>query len=303
MNASTPIEGLDYMVKEIQRFLKTSTLADTTKELYRHYLEMLAEWMETQALPPVELDAEEFIDFLGEHPAWSDSTQHSAACAAKSFYRWRYGPGQPIEAVKVKRRDPGPQRTLETDQVNQLLASLNTTTREGIRNLAIVTLALDTGLRNAEICRLEVDYLDLRRCHLDVVIKGGKWDEAVFSDYTASCLGTWLTGREYIALPKVQTVFVGIKGRTPGRPLTPPGLRCIFRAMGFRSEIGLISPHDMRRTMATIATEIGAPSRTVQKAGRWSNIDMVERYTKRLKQKAFRKYFPVSYVMGAKEEN
>jgi integrase len=67
--------------------------------------------------------------------------------------------------------------------------------------------------------------------------------------------------------------------------------------MGFRAGLGLISPHDLRRSMATLATENGAPSRTVQKAGRWSNIEMVERYTQTLDAKTFKKFFPIARIL------
>ena len=256
---------------------------------------------QAQHLIPKKLDDALFYDFLAAHPEWSDSTRHSAACAAKALYRYLYGAFHPLLKVKVHRGDPGPQRTLTEAQANQLLASLDTTTGEGVRNLAIITLAIDTGLRNAELCRLELEHLNLDTRRLQVMVKGRKWGEGIYSEYTTSCLQSWLSIRPLYALKDTTTVFVGIKGTTPGRPLTTGGLRSLFRCLGSRSGLGLISRHDLRRTMATLATANGAPTRTVQKAGRWSRIDMVERYTQQLDIQAFAQYFPVAKLMATSE--
>jgi integrase len=68
---------------------------------------------------------------------------------------------------------------------------------------------------------------------------------------------------------------------------------CIFKAwsrkIGFR-----ISPHDLRSSFATLSTIYGAPSRTVQLAGRWSSIEMVEHYTGNLRLEAIRAYLPMA---------
>jgi integrase/recombinase XerD len=281
----------------ISRYLKVAILAGTTKEMYRHYLELLAAWIQERHIIPESMNDELFYDFLAEHPDWSDSTRHSAACAFKSFYRYQHGAFHPSQQVHIRRKEPGPQRSLTAEQAGQLLTSLDTTSATGIRNLAIVTLMLDTGLRAAEVCRLEIDRVNLVTCHLDVVIKGGEWGEGIFSEYTASCLAGWLSARTIFAKPGVNTVFVGIKGTKPGYPLCGGGLRTVFRKMGARAGLGLISPHDLRRSMATLAIENGAPSRTVQKAGRWSNIEMVEHYTRTLDAKTFKKFFPVARIL------
>jgi len=58
-----------------------------------------------------------------------------------------------------------------------------------------------------------------------------------------------------------------------------------------------LSPHDLRRSFATLSTLFGAPSRVVQVAGRWSTIEMVERYTREIDQSAIEPYLPVSKLL------
>jgi integrase len=75
--------------------------------------------------------------------------------------------------------------------------------------------------------------------------------------------------------------------------MTPGGLRANFRKYGIRSEIGALSPHDLRRTMATLLVDAGAPTRLVQELGAWSDVRMVERYTRNLKADQIEKYSPL----------
>jgi len=75
-------------------------------------------------------------------------------------------------------------------------------------------------------------------------------------------------------------------------------LNQIVRQWGIAIGIKL-SPHDLRRSFATLATELmGAPERILMEGGRWSNSEMIQRYTRTLKLEAMRKYLPVSGLMG-----
>jgi integrase len=58
------------------------------------------------------------------------------------------------------------------------------------------------------------------------------------------------------------------------------------------------SPHDLRRSFATLSSRLGAPSRIVQVAGRWSDLKMVEGYTQSLEASDFMPYDPVSRILG-----
>jgi integrase len=285
------------MKADIQRYLKKVLLSDTTKITYSHYLGFFEAWLKKNGIDWRSIDDDLALDWLDENPAWSDATRNNAACAIKSFYRWKFGSEHPVLKLTVRREDSGPQRTLDWEMLQQLLASLDTSQPKGVRDLAIITLMVDTGLRSSEICRLELRLLDLADRKLDVIVKGGKWGKAVFFDYTASCLEAWLAIRGNFAAPGVHNIFVSVGGDRRGTRLTTSGLRTIFRRMGFKSDLGLISPHDMRRTFATLASKAGAPSRVVQVAGRWSSIQMVERYTRALTASDLQPYSPINRIM------
>ena len=142
----------------------------------------------------------------------------------------------------------------------------------------------------------------MKNRRLTVKIKGGSFGEAVFFEYTSHCLINWLSVRPMLADPENLFVFCAIKGKTPGQQMTRYGVRMLLNVLSKKADIELVSPHAMRRTFATLATEHGAPTRLVQVAGRWKSIRMVETYTQRVKPEKIAPFSPVNHVMGIKTE-
>jgi site-specific recombinase XerD len=286
------------MLETARRWLAVARLATTTRALYELYLIQWLEWITDNHIPARRAKPHDLAGWLDTHPDWSDSTRHSACAAVRGFYRAQFGAKHKLLEFNVRRRDPGPQRTPDRATIEKVLASFDTTKPRGRCLLAMVVLMLDTGLRCAEVCGCELERLDMTRGLLWVRVKGGDWQPKRFFDYTRSCLAAWLAIRETIALPETKTVFCGCHGLNLGKTFGRSTLKTAFRRIGEQTGIGAFSPHDLRRAFATFATENGAPSRLVQEAGGWENIEMVERYTRAIDLERMRKYSPVDRLMG-----
>lgn len=268
------------MSNEIESFLASHPYSDSTKESYRR---ILASLPDTSTLTPADLLA--YIS----RPGWGPSTRHTALYACRKFIAWRHGPNHPALAARLKRTNAKPQRVLSVEKALELLASFDPHSPQGSRDLALAALMLDTGLRASEICRLALDDVDIQQRHLKVIVKGGQWKTAVFSEQTALYISAWLSYRPPTKSP---ALFVSFHHRRHGQPLTRAGLQGIVKAWGRKIDIKL-SPHDFRRSFATLSVIFGAPTRVVQVAGRWNTLDMVTRYTASLDQSAIEPYLPV----------
>jgi integrase len=165
---------------------------------------------------------------------------------------------------------------------------------DGRDRAMLYQVAVNTGLRASEVCRLEVQHLDLANRKLTVRIKGGRWGDGFFSVPTRVRLRYWLYLRRRLASPGVETVFVSVGGERRGSSLTPDGLRAIFRQMAAALGMRHFSPHSLRRSMACICLENGASSRVVQLAGRWRSISMVETYSRALSGEVVDAYLPTA---------
>jgi len=177
------------------------------------------------------------------------------------------------------------------------MLSCDTSKPRGKRDLAIIVLGLDTGLRESEICRLTLNKVDLENRRLTVVTKGGNEEEGAFSPDTVVTLAAWLAIRPAYAIHGVDTFFVGVGGTKCGQPITPSGLRVIFRRIGTAAGLEKFSPHDLRRTFATLSHRNGAPTRVIQVAGRWDDIRQVVQYTQALEAKDIDPYSPVTGLL------
>jgi len=272
----------------VEDFLSSSPFADTTKETYGRILDQLTDYDLRQ------FTAADLVKFVSR-PEWGSSQQYTALCACRSFIRHLYGVFHPALSARVKRGGSKPQRVLSVDDALRLLASFDTSTPAGLRDLALVAVALDTGLRVSELCRLQVEDVDLEKRRLQVIVKGGQWGTAVFSPQTAQYISEWLAVRH--AAQGVGNLFTSFHHQSQGKGLTREGVKGLCKVWGGRIGIKL-SPHDFRRSFATLTTIFGAPSRVVQVAGRWSGIELVERYTRQISGSEIEKYLPVSRLQS-----
>jgi site-specific recombinase XerD len=262
--------------------------SDTTQRAYRWEI---AELERSTGQAAETLTAQNVLAYVaGRRERVSSATVKRTVNALRSFYAFLGSDAADLlklPAPKFKR-----QRSLTSEQAFAVLLACNTRTPLGRRNLALQALMLDSGLRESEVCRLEISKTDLEKRVLYVVVKGGQEMFGSFSVETSNYLSAWLADRASIAT--CPNVFVSMY---QGEALTPDGLRTIFRYIGQAAGLDAYSPHDLRRTFATLATLLGSPSRVRQEAGRWHNLELVERYTQSITAQAMEKYSPVSGIM------
>jgi site-specific recombinase XerD len=206
---------------------------------------------------------------------------------------------QTLQLPKIKKRI---QRTPDTQEIQAIINTCDLKTLKGIRDVALVSLLTDSGLRSREIRQLPIKNVQfgvkVDGIPVNLLIVDGKGDDeepAFFGQATAERLRAWLEVRP--AAPDVDTLFVSIGGSTPGQPFTRHGLRTTLIKLGQKAGVEGTTPHAFRRSFACIADEAGASTRTIQSWGRWSDIKMVERYTLALKAgKKYNKYSPMDYI-------
>jgi integrase/recombinase XerD len=302
--------AMETKLAEWSYWLRMKVSKETAKS-YEYHLQQLVqmapgrgvnEWTTAQLLEYIAIRSKPGRVVDRSVPGMGEAMQKQVVSALRSFFGYArpgQSPAKDLPMPKIHRRK---QRTLDADKALKVLASCDTSTDSGTRDLAIMTLMLDSGLRASEVCRLKLSKMDMVRRRFEVVTKGGDEEIGVFSRTTAANLSRWLSIREKYITPGVETLFVSFGGIRPGMPLTSHGLRGLFHDIGLRSGIGRFSPHDLRRTFATIAIRNGAPTRVVQAAGRWGDLSLVERYTQDIQAEDFERYSPVESLLKGRDE-
>lgn len=270
------------MNRVVENYLSSFKFAKSTKDSYRRILNELI------TIPNLDqLDAAGLIDFINK-PGWGNSQQNVAIFCAQKFLRWKYGSLHPALAATIPRIKPKPRRSLNPDQTLEVLASFNPYKAIGAREIALIAFGLDTGFRRAEIASMQLADVDFYTNTATTLCKGGQYKYGAFTEETAQLLRNWLQVRK--PADGTGNLFTSMK---TGKGLTSNGVGTIFKRLS--KSIGFqISAHDLRSSFATQSTANGAPSRLVQKAGRWSSIEMVEHYTGRLQLDPIKPYLPMA---------
>lgn len=179
----------------------------------------------------------------------------------------RRRPRSPLR-LREARRLP---RSLDRGEVTRLVASLRTW-----RDRAMAGLMLFCGLRAGEVLALDVADVDIGGRWLRVTGKGAKERRVPLDVEVAGVIQTYLLAER----PETPTrrLFVVAKGPNRGQPLTPAGLRTIFRYHRAVAGVPAGHPHALRHTFGTALAEAGVDLAVMQALLGHAHVDTTARY-------------------------
>ena len=173
-------------------------------------------------------------------------------------------------AVRLREPRRLPQ-SLDRRQVVALVGSLRTW-----RDRAIAGLMLLCGLRAGEVLALQVRDVDIGGRWLLVRGKGSKERRVPLDVDVAGMVQTYLLAER--PQSTVTALFVVAKGPNRGRPLSPAGLRTIFRYHRAKSGVPAGHPHALRHTFGTSLAEAGVDLAVMQALLGHAHIDTTALY-------------------------
>jgi site-specific recombinase XerD len=144
-------------------------------------------------------------------------------------------------------------------EVRQLCLSAYDT-RTGLRDLAIIHLLLDTGMRVGGLCSILLEDLDLRDRRVELRLKGTRRQVVYFGSperrdggHTTRALRSYVADRASL-LQRHGTDHS--KGRLflsfDGWPLNPSGVRGVLNKLGDVAHLKNVHPHKFRHTFASL---------------------------------------------------
>jgi site-specific recombinase XerD len=168
---------------------------------------------------------------------------------------------------------------LSAEQCKKLLISPSGSTLRDVRNHAILAMLIGCGLRRAEIVTIKVEDFALREEHwvlADLIGKGGHMRTVPVPSWVKSAVDVWTAAAEI----RCGTLFraIGKIGRVQGCGFTAKVIWSIVREAASRSDIGVIAPHDLRRTCARLCHQAGGELEQIQFLLGHVSIQTTERY-------------------------
>jgi site-specific recombinase XerD len=196
------------------------------------------------------------------------------------------GYGRPHRTVASGLRLKQPRRVIQplsAEQVAKFWKSFRT-----FRDLAVVGLMLFDGLRSCEILALQLEDLKLADGQLYVLGKGKKPRILPLPVEIMEVLQSYLRLERPLTNPS--SLFVTLKGRRRGHPMTAAGLRSLFRHHRLRSEVRAANPHRFRHTFGADMVRAGISLPALQHLMGHSQIHTTMLYVQLAPQDIWREY-------------
>ena len=278
----------DIYIQEYENYLKLErSLASNSVEAYVHDIVKLKQFLEITNvdLSPTRITLVELQDFI-EYINELGMTPHSQArviSGLKSFYRFLNYEGEMdqdptalLEAPKLGRKLPD---TLNLAEIEQILAAIDHSKPEGMRNRAMLETLYSSGLRVTELIGLKTANVLFEAGFLRVVGKGNKERLVPVGKEALKFINIYREEvRVHLDVQRGQEAFLFLNRR--GKQLTRQMVFLTIKDLVAKAGIHkTVSPHTFRHSFATHLIEGGADLRAVQEMLGHESITTTEIYT------------------------
>ena len=285
---------MDDILQDYRDYLYDQDKSEQTVKAYmtdlraflRWFQDMTGETLSLESITPMEI-----IDYRNAMLDWGKkpSTINRSLISISSFCQWAQQNdlilNNPAEGIRTVAEEPLAPRALDR---KEQLALLRAVRRSGkLRDLAIITMLLHTGMRVGELCNLRVSDIRISTNRNMITVREGKGTKRrniplnstvirVLKDYLntldTSKSTTIVTGTNP---EKDRFLFYGQKRM----PLTDRGVRYIIDKYAYNAKIDNLSPHIFRHTCAKNLIDAGQSIDRVSKILGHSNVNTTSIYT------------------------
>ncbi|MFZ2153098.1 MAG: tyrosine-type recombinase/integrase [Microgenomates group bacterium] len=280
---------LEYL--EVERNCSRLTIRN-----YRHYLQVLQTYLvEVQKIgQPVvsDLDTENIRKFRlylsrskGITGEMKSVTQGYYVIAIRSFLKWCVKNDIEClapEKLEVPKNKDHSLKFLDSEQMKRLLNQPLSSSKNGMRDRAILELLFSTGLRVSELVGLNREQVNLETREFGVIGKGGKSRIVFVSKSAVVYVAKYLRSR----MDKLNPLFIRTGGKkeiTDGENKLRLSVRSIQRLVRHYVRAAKLpvaaTPHTLRHSMATDMLRAGADLRSIQELLGHKNIATTQIYT------------------------
>lgn len=248
----------------LQRGLAENTLLGYEADI-RHILDFCDE----NAIPLTSLDSDGIHTLLSglRDLGIGPRSQARIISGGRSFFKFLrmegYIHADPFELIELPYLGRKLPDVLTVEEIDAMIAAIDPSKNEALRNEAIVETLYGSGLRVSELVSLRLNALFLDERYMRVTGKGAKTRLVPLSDRSAELI------RNYLPLRQLQNIkpgnenvlFLNRRGAMLTRNMVFIIVRDLAKAAGIDKTI---SPHTLRHSFATHLLEGGANLRAIQ---------------------------------------
>ncbi|KYG79052.1 tyrosine recombinase XerD [Roseivirga echinicomitans] len=275
-------------IQEYENYLKLErSLSENSVEAYVHDVVKLKQFLEISNLDITAQQVQanhlqNFIEYINEL-GMSAHSQARIISGLKSFYKFMMYEGEIdvdptalLEAPKLGRKLPD---TLDIHEIDKILAAIDHSKAEGMRNRAMLETLYSSGLRVTELISLKISNIHFEIGFLRILGKGNKERLVPIGREALKHINMY---REEVRVhldvkPGHESfLFLNRNGKQLSRQMVFIVIKDLVAKVGLHKTV---SPHTFRHSFATHLIEGGADLRAVQEMLGHESITTTEIYT------------------------
>jgi integrase/recombinase XerD len=262
------------------------SLSANSVESYARDIEKLQIWGIAQGiLSPVDFtknQLEKFSASLAEI-GFQPSSQARIISGVRAFFKYllledfiKESPADFLEPPKLGRKLPV---VLSPEEIDQMIQTIDRSSAEGERNVAIMETLYSCGLRVSEVINLEMTQVHWQEQYVQVIGKGNKERLVPISARALKHIELYINHwRNHLEIDNASRNLVFLNRR--GQGLSRQSVFLFIKKAALMAGVKKnISPHTFRHSFATHLVEAGADLRAVQEMLGHESITTTEIYT------------------------
>ncbi len=262
-------------------------MSEHSVQAYLHDIALLNDFLNLQSIDKkvdqlTLPDLQKFIVYIHEL-GMSATSQSRIISGIKSFFKFLMlenviseNPSELLEAPKTARKLPD---TLSIEELEYMFNQIDMSTKEGVRNKAILECMYSCGLRVSELTGLKLSNIFKDVGYIKVVGKGNKERLVPIGASAIKYLEMYVDHIRNTVIPKKDCediIFLNQRGGQLSRVMIFYIVKKIAQEAGIKKNI---YPHSLRHSFATHLVEGGADLRAVQAMLGHESISTTEIYT------------------------
>jgi integrase/recombinase XerC len=260
------------------RALRARSLSANTLRVYSDALDQLAAHAGADSVAELERSAIEsyLADLAAAQSPGTVSVRHRAL---RQFFNWLVDEGEldasPMQRMRAPIVPQQPTPVLSDEQLRRLLKSCEGKDFVPRRDMAILRLFIDCGLRLGEMASLQVDDIDLDHQVAVVLGKGRRVRVVAYGSKSTQALDRYLRARDRHAHAADKPLWLGEKSKPA---MTTSGIFQMVRRRGRQAGIEDLHPHMFRHTFAHQWLKTGGSEGDLMELAGWRSREMLRRY-------------------------